>query len=215
MKQKVAFFGGTSGLGTGVIEHLSNTYDIDSIGSSKVNLLNDGEINKYFSNNNPEIVIIFSNYNYNLFLHKYDTQNWGELDTQLDINIKGVTKVIGRSLESMRDNGFGRIILASSITVDKSVVGTSVYASCKSFYESIVKNICLENASKGITANCIQLGYMDGGLTYTIPEDFREKIINSIPSKRLGTTKEISDTLDFIINNSYINGSTIKLAGGL
>lgn len=215
MKQKVAFFGGTSGLGTEVIEHLSKIYDIDSIGSSKVNLLNDDEIDKYFSNNNPEIVIIFSNYNYNSFLHKYDTQNWGELDTQLDINIKGVTKVIGKSLQSMRDNGFGRIILASSITADKSVVGTSIYASCKSFYESIVKNICLENASKGITANCIQLGYMDGGLTYTIPEDFREKIINSIPSKRLGTTKEISDTIDFIVNNPYINGSTIKLTGGL
>ena len=215
MKQNVAFFGGTSGLGTEVIEHLSKIYDIDSIGSSKVNLLNDDEIDKYFSNNNPEIVIIFSNYNYNSFLHKYDTQNWGELDTQLDINIKGVTKVIGKSLQSMRDNGFGRIILASSITADKSVVGTSIYASCKSFYESIVKNICLENASKGITANCIQLGYMDGGLTYTIPEDFREKIINSIPSKRLGTTKEISDTIDFIVNNPYINGSTIKLTGGL
>ena len=130
MKQKVAFFGGTSGLGTEVIEHLSKIYDIDSIGSSKVNLLNDDEIDKYFSNNNPEIVIIFSNYNYNSFLHKYDTQNWGELDTQLDINIKGVTKVIGKSLQSMRDNGFGRIILASSITADKSVVGTSIYASC-------------------------------------------------------------------------------------
>ena len=215
MKQKVAFFGGTSGLGTEVIEHLSNTYDIDSIGSSKVNLLNEGEINKYFSNNNPDIVIIFSNYNYNSFLHKYDTQNWGELDTQLDINIKGVTSVIIKSLKSMRDNGFGRIILASSITADKSVVGTSICASCKSFYESVVKNICLENASKGITANCIQLGYMDGGLTYTIPEDFREKITNSIPSKRLGTTKEISETIDFLINNSYINGTTIKLTGGL
>ena len=56
---------------------------------------------------------------------------------------------------------------------------------------------------------------MDGGLTYTIPEDFREKITNSIPSKRLGTTKEISETIDFLINNSYINGTTIKLTGGL
>ena len=114
---KSAFFGGTSGLGTEVIEHLSNTYDIDSIGSSKVNLLNEGEINKYFSNNNPDIVIIFSNYNYNSFLHKYDTQNWGELDTQLDINIKGVTSVIIKSLKSMRDNGFGRIICITTLSL--------------------------------------------------------------------------------------------------
>ena len=213
MNKKISFFGGTSGLGTEIIRTLSKTYHIDSIGSSKVNLLKEDEIQKYFKINHPDIVIIFSNYNYNSFLHKYD--NFSDLDRQLDINLKGVTKVISNSLKIMRDSGYGRIILASSITVDRQVVGTSIYSSTKSYYESIVKNICLENASKGITANCIQLGYMDGGLTYTLSEDFRNKIINSIPSKRLGKVSEITETINFLINNSYINGSVVKLTGGL
>ena len=213
MDKKISFFGGTSGLGTEVIKTLSETYEIDSVGSSKVNLLKEDEIKKYFEVNYPDIVIIFSNYNYNSFIHKYD--DFSDLDKQLDINIKGVTKVISNSLKSMRDKGYGRIILASSITVDKKIVGTSIYSSAKSYYESIVKNVCLENASRGITANCIQLGYMDGGLTYTLSEDFREKIINSIPSKRLGKISEISETINFLISNSYVNGSVVKLTGGL
>ena len=56
---------------------------------------------------------------------------------------------------------------------------------------------------------------MDGGLTYTLPPEFLEKTINQIPSKRLGTSKEIASTIDFLINNPYINGTTIKLTGGL
>lgn len=213
MKKQIAFFGGTSGLGTKVTEHLTDVYDIQSLGSSDVNLLNEDDINNYFKNNNPDIVIIFSNYNYNSFLHKYD--EFDELDKQIDINIKGVTKVISKSLSHMRNQKYGRIILASSITAEKSVIGTSLYASCKSYYESIVKNICIENATNNITANCIQLGYMDGGLTYTLPPKFIEKITASIPAQRLGTTKEISETIGFLINNSYINGTTIKLTGGL
>ena len=212
MKKQIAFFGGTSGLGTQVIEYLKD-YDVDSVGSAKVNLLNEVEIDDYFKNNTPDIVIIFSNYNYNSFLHKYS--EFEELDKQLDINIKGVTKVISKSLSHMRTNKYGRIILASSITSDRSVIGTSLYASSKSYYESIVKTICIENARSNITANCIQLGYMDGGLTYTLPSKFIENTIESIPAHRLGTSEEIYKTLDFLINNSYINGTTIKLTGGL
>ena len=212
MKKQIAFFGGTSGLGTQVIEYLKD-YDVDSVGSAKVNLLNEVEIDDYFKNNTPDIVIIFSNYNYNSFLHKYS--EFEELDKQLDINIKGVTKVISKSLSHMRTNKYGRIILASSITSDRSVIGTSLYASSKSYYESIVKTICIENARSNITANCIQLGYMDGGLTYTLPSKFIENTIESIPAHRLGTSEEIYKTIDFLINNSYINGTTIKLTGGL
>ena len=94
-------------------------------------------------------------------------------------------------------------------------MGTSVYAASKAYYENLVKTIALENASKGITANCIQLGYMDGGLTYTLPPEFIEKTVAQIPAKRLGTSKEIAQTIDFLINNPYVNGTTIHLTGGL
>ena len=160
------------------------------------------------------MVVLFTNYNSNNFLHKY-IDNESELDKQIDINIHGVTKCISSALSKMRKQGFGRIILASSITVDRNIMGTSIYAATKAYYENLVKTICLENASKNITANCIQLGYMDGGLTYTLPDDFLQTTINNIPAKRLGTPKEIADTIDFIIKNEYINGSTIKLTGGL
>jgi NAD(P)-dependent dehydrogenase (short-subunit alcohol dehydrogenase family) len=212
--KKLAFFGGSGGLGSQVIKFL-NQYNVNSISSTSVNFTKEYDISNYFSRNpDTDIVVIFSNYNYNSFLHKYESNDL-ELSKQIDINIKGVTECINRALKDMRNKGYGRIILASSITVDRNVIGTSIYAATKAYYENLVKNIALENASKGITANCIQLGYMDGGLTYTLPQEFIENTINTIPAKRLGTPKEIASTIDFIINNEYINGTTIKLTGGL
>lgn len=212
--KKIAFFGGSGGLGSQVIKFL-DSYDVNSISSNAVNFTREYDISNYFARNpDTDVVVIFSNYNHNSFIHKYEP-NSIELSKQIDINIKGVTECIARALKDMRAKEYGRIIIASSITVDRNVMGTSVYAAAKAYYENLVKTIALENAPKGITANCIQLGYMDGGLTYTLPEEFIQSTINNIPAKRLGTPKEIANTIDFLINNEYINGTTIKLTGGL
>jgi 3-oxoacyl-[acyl-carrier protein] reductase len=212
--KNIAFLGGTGGLGSKVIKYLGE-HNIQSVGSKSVDLQNESEIQKYFnSNKDLDVLVIFSNYNFNSFLHKYK-ENQQELNKQIAINIGGVTTCISNVLPNMRERNFGRIILASSITVDRSVIGTSLYAASKSYYENIVKTICIENAQKGITANCIQLGYMDGGLTYTLDDEFLKNTIKSIPAKRLGTPEEIANTIEFLINSPYINGTTIKLTGGL
>jgi NAD(P)-dependent dehydrogenase (short-subunit alcohol dehydrogenase family) len=212
--KNIAFLGGTGGLGSKVIEYLGK-HNIKSVGSKLVDLQNESEIQKYFdSNKDLDVLVIFSNYNFNSFLHKYK-ENQQELNKQIAVNIAGVTTCISNVLPNMRERNFGRIILASSITVDKNVIGTSLYAAAKAYYENIVKTICIENAQKGITANCIQLGYMDGGLTYTLDKDFLTNTIKSIPAKRLGRPEEISNTIEFLINSPYINGTTIKLTGGL
>jgi NADP-dependent 3-hydroxy acid dehydrogenase YdfG len=212
--KKIAFFGATSGLGKQIVPLLSDCR-IDSIGSSRVNFENENDIGNYFYlNNDIDILLIFTNYNYNSLIHKY-VHKQVELHKQLHINIQGVTECISHALDVMRRNNYGRIILASSVVVDRSIVGAGIYGATKAYYENLVKTVAVENASKGITANCIQLGYMDGGLTYTLDSTFLENTIKSIPAKRLGTPQEIADTITFLIKNEYTNGTTINLTGGL
>ena len=212
---KLAFFGGSGGLGKATIPYLNIDGIIDQISSSAVDFTKDYDIDNYFfRHSDTDVVVIFNNFNHNSFLHKYNNED-NFLKKQIDINILGVTKCISTALKKMRVNNYGRIILASSITVDKNIMGTSIYAAAKAYYENLVKTIAIENASKCIIANCIQLGYMDGGLTHTLPEDFIQKTIKDIPTHRLGTGKEIAQTIDFLIENEYINGTTIKLTGGL
>ncbi len=217
--KKIAFFGGTGGLGTKVSNFLRKDHRVDSLGSRAVDFNKPYDINNYFYNNpDTEVVIIFNNYNFNSFLHKYKDNDRGEFEEikkQLNINIEGITKTISTSLKYMRENKFGRIIIASSITADRNVIGTGIYAACKAYCENLVKTIALENASKGITANCIQLGYMDAGLCDKLPDTFKESILKEIPCNRFGSSKEIAQTINFLINTEYINGSTIKLTGGL
>ena len=115
----------------------------------------------------------------------------------------------------MREKQFGRIILSSSVLANHPVVSTAIYAGCKGFVDSLTKTVAIENITKNITCNSLQLGYFDGGLTHKIPNDFKDSIKNSIPMKRWGTIKELHNTIKYLIETEYITGQNINISGGL
>jgi NAD(P)-dependent dehydrogenase (short-subunit alcohol dehydrogenase family) len=213
--KNLALFGGTGGLGSQLSNYLCKEYNVICIGSKDVNITNYLEVKKFFDHNDIDIVINLSGYNYDSFLHKYNENNYFEIDKQLDINVKGTINIVSCCITKMREQQFGRIILASSILAENPVISTSVYSGCKGFVDSLVKTVALENAAKNISCNSLQLGYFDGGLTYKIPESFRDTIKNSIPFKRWGTIEELNNTINYLINTPYITGQNIKISGGI
>ena len=42
----------------------------------------------------------------------------------------------------------------------------------------------------------------------------KKKIINKIPSKKLGKVSQIYNAIRFLINTDFVNGSIIKIDGG-
>ena len=208
----IALFGATGGLGSQVLPLLQKKYKVITISSSDVNVTNYDEVKTLFDTNKIDIVINLSGYNSDAFAHKI---NNAQLDKQIDINIKGTVNIVSNCLLFMREQQFGRIILVSSVLADHPVVSTSIYSGCKGFVDSFTKTVALENANKNINCNSLQLGYFDGGLTYKIPENFRDTIKNNIPEKRWGMIDELYNTIDYLIETGYITGQNINISGGI
>jgi NAD(P)-dependent dehydrogenase (short-subunit alcohol dehydrogenase family) len=213
--KKVVIFGGSGGLGSKVVELLKDTYDVISLGSKDVDVSDYSAVELFFKNNQPDIVVNLTGVNFDVFVHKINQSNLDNVDKQIDINIKGTINIISNCLKYMRENEFGRIITISSVLAEKPVISTGVYSGCKGFIDSFVKTVALENASKNISCNSIQLGYFDGGLTYKIPETFREQVLNTIPAKRWGSIHELTNLIEFLINTPYVTGTNIKINGGI
>ena len=211
----IALFGGTGGLGSQVQPFLKNEYNIISIGSKDVDVTNYKSVKDFFDANDVDIVINLSGYNYDCFMHKYNESNIDQVSKQLNINVVGTTNIVSCCLSRMREKQFGRIILTSSVLADHPVISTAVYAGCKGFVDSLTKTVAVENAAKNITCNSLQLGYFDGGLTYKIPESFRDSVRNSIPSKRWGTIEELANTIKYLIETGYMTGQNINISGGI
>jgi 3-oxoacyl-[acyl-carrier protein] reductase len=212
--KKILIIGGTGGLGNQVAK-LMNNHCITAIGSSQLDIRDMNACQHYFNENKFDIVINFAGVNYDTLIHKLTINNQADIQNLLDVNIKGTINIVSSCLKNMRENRYGRIILISSILSEKVIIGTGIYSSCKAFIDRFIKNISAENIKYGITANTLQLGYFDGGMTYKIKEEYLETIKNSIGLQRFGKIEEIVNSINYLIDNEYTTGINLKIDGNL
>jgi 3-oxoacyl-[acyl-carrier protein] reductase len=212
--EKLIIFGGTGGIGLQLSEVFAETHNVYSLGSKDVNIIDLKAVTDFFDiHSDARVVLNLSGCNYNSFLHKYSCDE--NIEKQLNVNIVGNINLLRACLPHMRNNKYGRIILSSSILAKRTVGGTSIYSSCKSFIESLVRVVAVENAKQNITINALRMGYMDAGLTYTIPEEYREKIIKEIPCGEFGSIRDLGQLIYCLIETPYINGASLEISGGL
>lgn len=211
MQNKIVVFGGTSGLAQKVIPYLIECgFDVNSLSSKKCDVREYESVNDVIKES--DIVLYFSVVNYDSLISNLD---FDQVSHSIDVNIKGFINVLKSSAYNFNAKNFGRVIYISSILSSTPIRGTGIYSSCKSFCDTMVKVFAQENGRYGITANSIQLGYFDGGLTYKVPENVIESVKKNIPNGKLGDSLELGSMIKEIIENSYLNGSLIKLTGGL
>ena len=118
-------------------------------------------------------------------------------------------------INKMIKDNFGRFIFFNSTRASRGDVGISMYSSSKSTLGPFSKCISKEYGRFNITSNVISLGYFDSPLLNNIDTKIREKLINQIPSKKIGKIKNISNIIKAIIKSDYINAAEIKVDGGL
>jgi len=188
--------------------NIENMYQVDVTDYSS--------IEKWIEQINPKLenikIVICSGSNYNSFAHKADPNYWANL---ININLIGSFNVVRGLLPIMREQSFGRIVFISSIVPQIGVAGTSAYSASKSGLWGLSKSLSKENANKGITSNCINSGYIDAGMTYSIPNNLLDDIKKGIPLNRFGTTNEFFNTVEYLFNTPYVTGTSIDINGGL
>lgn len=219
--------GASNGIGKYLMEHFHRTINTTHgiCNSSKESLLPQVDISDYkqvdfwirslqsSGHLKGNIVLInCAGISYNSFAHKSDVEKWKKV---IDVNLLGTYNVIRAVLPIMRDNGYGRIINISSVVAQKGVAGTSAYAASKAALWGLSKSIAVENASKNITINSINLGYCDIGMIRDVPVDLQDKIKTTIPMGKFADKKEITNVINMLINSEYITGSEIDVNGGL
>ena len=183
----------------------------------KIDISDYTSVNGFFKNIESflsEITLInCAGVSYNSFTHKSDPIIWKKV---IDTNLVGTYHMIRTFLPIMREQNFGRIINFSSVVAQKNTPGVSAYAASKSALWGLSKSVSAENGSKNITINNINLGYVNLGMGIEqVPLAYQKILKEQIPSKKFCDPQEIFNTIEYLRNNSYVNGSSIDLNGGL
>ena len=134
----------------------------------------------------------------------------------IDTNLNGVFNVSSFVIENMIENRKQGVIINISSICANGNIGQSAYSASKAGVESLTKVWAKELGPNGIRTACIAPGFCDTESTHnSMDEQKVRQWINKTPLKRLGTKKEIIETINFIITNDYFNGKILAIDGGL
>jgi 3-oxoacyl-[acyl-carrier protein] reductase len=147
-------------------------------------------------------------------LKKMTPELWQQV---IDVNLTGVfycTKVVS---EYMLQNGWGRILNASSVVALYGNFGQTNYTATKSGLIGMTKTLARELGRKGITVNCVAPGFIATEMVAAMPENVLDAMKAKVPVGRLGEPSEIASAYAFLASDeaAYINGTVLSVDGGM
>ena len=141
-------------------------------------------------------------------------ENWQKV---IDINLTSTFLMCKFAIKKMLKRKKGKIINITSIVGHTGNLGQANYAASKAGIVAFSKSLAIEYAKKNITINCVSPGFIKTEMTEKISEDFKNNLINKIPSGALGTGEDVSNCVAFLASDmsNYITGETIHVNGGM
>ena len=145
---------------------------------------------------------------------KMSLEQWRSV---LDTNLNSLFNVTKQVVDGMIKKKWGRIINISSVNGQKGQFGQTNYSTAKAGIHGFSMSLAQELATKGITVNTVSPGYIGTEMVKKIRPDVLEKIVNTIPIKRLGNTEEIASIVAWLCSDDggFATGADFSLNGGL
>jgi len=145
---------------------------------------------------------------------KMSRDDW---DAVIGTNLTSMFNVTKQVVADMVERGWGRIIQISSVNGAKGQAGQTNYSAAKAGMHGFSMALALEMANKGVTVNTVSPGYIGTDMVNAIKPEVLEKIVATIPVKRLGTPSEIASIVGWLAGDEsgFTTGAEFAVNGGL
>lgn len=147
-------------------------------------------------------------------MKKMSAHQWQQV---IDVNLTGVFNCTKAVSPYMVEQGFGRILNASSVVAHNGNFGQTNYVAAKSGVIGMTKVWAREFGRKGITVNAVAPGFINTEMVQTVPETILDQLKLQTPLGRLGEAVDIANAYLFLASDeaAFITGSVLNVDGGL
>jgi 3-oxoacyl-[acyl-carrier protein] reductase len=141
-------------------------------------------------------------------------QDW---DAVMAVNLKGTFNCCKHAVPRMLGRSGGRIVNVASISGRAGdITSAPGYGPSKAGMINLTKTLAMELAPHGITVNAVAPHAIATEMSGQWPEEKRQRIIQSIPLRRLGLPEEVAAAVAFLASAeaAFITGATLDINGG-
>lgn len=150
----------------------------------------------------------------------YDIEMW---DRIVGVNLRGAFLVARFALPQLLANGGGAVLGIGSVGGLVAWPGASAYCAAKAGLHVLVQTIAVENAEKGIRANCICPGVIEATAMHegymaavSDPDALAEEARQLHPMRRFGQPEEIAALAVTLCSDetAFVTGALVPADGG-
>lgn len=139
-------------------------------------------------------------------------------EATMAVNVTGTFLCCQAAARLMVRHGWGRIVNIASVAGLRAVgTGRTAYGTSKGAVVALTRQMAVELAEHGVTANAVCPGPVDTPMTRALhTQRFREEYAKAIPMNRYGTTAEIAAAVMYLVSEEagYVSGIAMPVDGG-
>ncbi len=135
----------------------------------------------------------------------------------MDVNLNGTFYLCKAILPSMIEKRYGRIVNVTSIAGKiGDITAAAAYGTSKGAVNTLTRSLARQTAEFGVTVNAVAPHAIETDMSAEWSEKKRKAVIDSIPLKRMGTCRDVSEAVLYLASDaaSFITGETINVNGG-
>ncbi len=138
-------------------------------------------------------------------------------DRMMDTHVKGAFLASQAVLRGMVKLKRGHILNIGSLAGIKMLQAPVHYCAAKAALKGFTEGLAKEIGRYGITVNCLAPGVLEQGVSGHIPPAKLDQYLQHCSLGRKGTLEEVASFAAFLVSrrNSYMNGATVLLDGGV
>jgi 3-oxoacyl-[acyl-carrier protein] reductase len=155
----------------------------------------------------------------------FDDQAW---QSAFELLLLSVVRTVRLVVPSMRARGGGAILIGTSSSVKEPIANLALSNVLRSGVTSLAKTLAIELAPDRIRVNTLipgrietdrlqQLDEINAKRASTPLDEYRTRIMTTVPLGRYGAPEEFGRTGAFLLSDaaSYITGANVQVDGGL